>query len=167
MRDTFRPDALPASPSWVPSRLCAGSRGLARLVLCLAGASRVALRLRGCTRHLSLLPRLASPRGFSLFLASSRTLCGFSVSCFAYLPLFNVCSAAHSVQRIPCCLSNLAALLGICFFRSQRSRLSLCLADCLASLYSFAMLRSVLRSAALFLFCCWFLAGSLMPLCTL
>ena len=39
-----------------------------------------------------------------------------------------------AVYRVSLHLSSLAALLGICFFRSHRSRLSLCCSDCLASL---------------------------------
>ena len=55
MRDTLRPDALPASPPWVPSRLRAGSRGLSRLVLLSACAA-----LGLCCSRLVLLSACAA-----------------------------------------------------------------------------------------------------------
>ena len=87
-------------PPWVPSRLRAGSRAASR-GLC-------------CASH------LASPRGFSLCLAGfSRTLCGFRGSCWTSLS-FVQCFA---VYHVPCGLSSLVALRGICFFRPLLSLL--------------------------------------------
>ena len=97
MRDTLRPDALPASPVGAP-------RGCGQ-------ASRSARDSRAsCASH------LASPRGL---LAVPRWIlshvCGFRVSCCTSLS-FVQCFA---VYHVPCGLSSVAALRCICFFSAR------------------------------------------------
>ena len=124
-----------------PTRTLATSRGPARLVLCLAAV--------GCLepeRVHAAAVSFTSPRKPSLFLASSRTLCGFRVSCCTSLSLFNAsqCSAFRAACQAlrPCSVS--------VSFRLHRARLSLL---CSAALYSQSLAQALLL-------CCYFLYGS-------
>ena len=96
MRDTLRPDALPASPVWVPSRLRAPSRGCA-----------------GCLVSVSFASHLASPRG--LLAVPRCALASYAASVFRAVPRFRLFNAAQcSTFRAAC--QALAAPRSICFF---------------------------------------------------
>ena len=118
-------------PPWVPSRLQAGSRALARPV----AACAVPVAAVGCLES-ERVPAAAisfvSHRKPSLVLASSRTLYGFRVSCctsLSFVQCFTVyqilCTLSSPIFRLfnalQCstfrsALSSLATLLGICIF---------------------------------------------------